>query len=140
MFCRFCGAENEEHAVFCKKCGKSLGAEPPVEQPTAVIPAKPAADPTPPEPVPAGQVPAEPPVPIAWEGPLSCPHCHAGGDHCHPVVKTDVKTSGGGYGFWSGCCSISIDGDTTMSFARESYGFQSVSRPSAVPIKEKSAC
>lgn len=110
MFCRFCGAENEDHAVFCKKCGKSLGAEPPVEQPTAVIPANPAAAPAPSEPAPAGQVPAEPPAPIAWEGPLSCPYCRAGGGHCHPVVKTDVKTSGGGYGFWSGCCGLILLG------------------------------
>jgi len=25
VFCRFCGAQNETDAVYCKKCGKNIG-------------------------------------------------------------------------------------------------------------------
>ena len=38
------------------------------------------------------------------------PYCHAGGENCHPVVKTDIKTSGDGYGFWNGCCGFILLG------------------------------
>ena len=28
MFCRFCGAKNEDNAIFCQSCGKRIGSDP----------------------------------------------------------------------------------------------------------------
>lgn len=94
MYCRFCGAENPDEAVFCKKCGKKLTAAE-LENAQSVS----ASSPTPQ---------AVPPVQQNFA--ISCPYCHAGGESCHPIVKTDVQTSGGGYGFWNGCCGLILLG------------------------------
>lgn len=72
MYCRFCGAENPDEAVFCKKCGKKLTAAE-LENAQSVS----ASSPTPQ---------AVPPVQQNFA--ISCPYCHAGGESCHPIVKT----------------------------------------------------
>lgn len=94
MYCRFCGTENPNESVFCKKCGKQIKT-PETQLPQDIPP-----------------VLADKPVaPSSQEtAGISCPHCHAGGENCHPVVKTDIKTSGGGYGFWNGCCGLILLG------------------------------
>lgn len=33
-----------------------------------------------------------------------CPHCGALGTDCTPVIKTEVSSTGGGYGLLRGCC------------------------------------
>lgn len=32
MFCKKCGAQNDNHANFCEKCGEKLGKEVNIEQ------------------------------------------------------------------------------------------------------------
>lgn len=99
MYCRFCGTKNEDSSRFCRQCGQALrdaaagAAKVPVPKPE-------------PAPEPASEPePARGPVPEGY-----CPECGAPGDCCTPVVKTDVKTSGGGYGFWNGCCGYILLG------------------------------
>lgn len=40
---------------------------------------------------------------------IVCPNCNSGADFCHPITKTDIKSSGG-YSFWSGCCGMILLG------------------------------
>lgn len=92
MFCRFCGNKNPEDAVFCKQCGKQIAAEELLSQrATTSTSETPQSSPT---------------APIEYL--LSCPYC--GNNNCRPIVKTEVKTSGGGYGFWNGCCGLILLG------------------------------
>ena len=93
MFCRFCGAENPDEAAFCKQCGKRLTSTAPVEKNSITFSDMPSGAPT-----------------TSADSGISCPFCHASSDNCHPVVKTDIKTSGGGYGFWNGCCGFILLG------------------------------
>ena len=94
MFCRFCGAENPDEAAFCKKCGKQLSAM----IATAI------------QETPTARSIQEASLQPQGNSNISCPYCHARGEHCHPIVKTDIKTSGGGYGFWNGCCGLILLG------------------------------
>ena len=93
MFCRFCGAENPDEAAFCKQCGKQLTLITPTEEKYTTFrnaPSKSSA--------------------TSVDSEITCPFCHASSGNCHPVVKTDIKTSGGGYGFWNGCCGFILLG------------------------------
>lgn len=93
MYCRFCGAENPDGSFFCKKCGKQIETEVTDIQSAQTV-----------QPIPqASTSTQEKPV-------ISCPYCHASSDNCHPIVKTDVKASGGGYSFWNGCCGLILLG------------------------------
>ena len=94
MYCRFCGAENADEAAFCKKCGKQLSVmkTTAVQETLTVQPIQ------------------EDNLQSQGNSSISCPYCHAGGEYCHPIVKTDVKTSGGGYSFWNGCCGLILLG------------------------------
>lgn len=91
MYCRFCGAEIQKTDRFCKKCGKLV-------QDTSI----PAENPI---------VPQETQVqPVNHDKLGFCPNCGAGSECCQPVPKTNVKTSGGGYSFWDGCCGMILLG------------------------------
>lgn len=95
LFCQFCGTENSNNAVYCRSCGKQISrthiqqdellSQPNNAEPTNVHPAN-----------------------SQTQVHLICPYC--GGSDCHPVVKTDIKTSGGGYSFWNGCCGLILLG------------------------------
>lgn len=92
MFCRFCGCENQDKAAFCKKCGKKIDMGLlPVQQ----------------ESIPEAEA-IQTSCDSQSDASLICPYC--GSANCHPVVKTDVKTSGGGYSFWNGCCGLILLG------------------------------
>lgn len=93
MYCRFCGTKNIDGVAFCKKCGKQLSV---IEQPADQE---------------AQTAQSTQQIPVSQgNSNIFCPYCHAGGENCHPVVKTDIKTSGGGYGFWNGCCGFILLG------------------------------
>jgi len=90
MKCPYCGSENRDDAVSCEIC------EMPLKQAPARRPAS-RSDITRP----------------TYEEPVSfgaCPQCGAPLNDCTPVSKTSVKSSGGGYGLFSGCCGLVLLG------------------------------
>lgn len=91
MYCRFCGAEIQETDRFCKKCGKLVqNILTPVENPAS--PQKAQAE------------------PVNHDKSGFCPNCGAGSECCQPIPKVNVKTSGGGYSIWDGCCGMILLG------------------------------
>ena len=85
MYCRYCGTENKTGENYCKKCGKPLNFL--REQAKSLVD-------------------ANSPAHTA----SFCPNCGAGLSACVPISKTDVKSSGGGYSFWNGCCGMILLG------------------------------
>lgn len=102
MKCPYCGYENSEGAAICDMC------EMPLQQLTRKrqharpeIPQTPKAD------RPARVHPLEEQFEIPSVG---CPNCGTPLCDCAPIVKTTVKSSGGGYGLFSGCCGTILLG------------------------------
>lgn len=94
MYCRFCGAENSDEHQYCKKCGKSLAIAEASSSDNVNLPPKQqdaALDKN------------------TYDHGVICPNCHSGAEFCHPIVKTDITTSGG-YSFWDGCCGMILLG------------------------------
>lgn len=90
MKCPYCGSENRDDATSCEIC------EMPLRQAPARRPE-------------AKQNITRP----TYDEPLSfgaCPQCGAPLSDCTPVSKTSVKSSGGGYGLFSGCCGLVLLG------------------------------
>lgn len=91
MYCRFCGAEIQETDRFCKKCGKLVQSDPAsvenssLQKETQVEPSN-------------------------RDKSGFCPNCGAGPEFCNPIPKINVKTSGGGYSIWDGCCGMILLG------------------------------
>lgn len=92
MYCKFCGKKNPDGAVFCKECGKNLSG---MKDVVKNVPALPEQQET---------------ETVGDFDIFSCPSCRADSEFCYPVVKTNVKTSGGGYSFWNGCCGLILLG------------------------------
>lgn len=92
MYCKFCGKKNPDGAVFCKECGKNLSGMKDVVKNVPVIPEQQETE------------------TVRDFDIFSCPSCRADSEFCYPVVKTNVKTSGGGYSFWNGCCGLILLG------------------------------
>ena len=90
MRCPYCGSENRDDAVSCEICEMPL-KQAPTRRPVA---RQNIARPTYEEPVFFG----------------ACPQCGAPLNDCTPVSKTSVKSSGGGYGLFSGCCGMVLLG------------------------------
>lgn len=96
MKCPYCGFENHDDTVTCEMCDM------PMRQ---LARKRPAAGPS-------TQQPAKQEKPQRIERPMDrhespsvgCPNCGSPLCDCAPIVKTTVKSSGGGYGFFSGCC------------------------------------
>ncbi len=90
MRCPYCDSDNCDDAVYCEKC----------EMPLNLI---------------AKKRTVRKPVVVqsldVKQSPYgSCPHCGAALTDCAPVVKTTITSSGGGYGFFSGCCGVILLG------------------------------
>lgn len=90
MKCPYCGSENRDDAVSCEICEMPL-KQAPTRRPVA---RQNIARPTYEEPASFG----------------ACPQCGAPLNDCTPVSKTSVKSSGGGYGLFSGCCGLVLLG------------------------------
>lgn len=86
------GKKNPDGAVFCKECGKNLSG---MKDVVKNVPALPEQQET---------------ETVGDFDIFSCPSCRADSEFCYPVVKTNVKTSGGGYSFWNGCCGLILLG------------------------------
>lgn len=80
IFCAHCGSENHIEATYCKQCGKQL-IKPETTEEIAVIPKETEVEEIRPDKV------------------SMCPFCHS--ENCRPVNKTNVKTHGGGFGFFN---------------------------------------
>lgn len=91
MYCRFCGAEILETDRFCKKCGEIV-QDIPLSTGNSNVPQETQAQ------------------PISHDKSGFCPNCGAGSECCQPIPKVHVKTSGGGYSFWDGCCGMILLG------------------------------
>ena len=102
MKCPYCGYENDEGAVNCEMCEMpllQLSREQP--QTRQAVPQTSKAE-----------------RPIRRHQPedgfglpsVGCPNCGSPLSDCAPIVKTTVKSSGGGYGLFSGCCGTILLG------------------------------
>jgi len=91
MYCRFCGAEIQENDRFCKKCGKQVQNAPASVEKSPSIQKTQVED-------------------VAHDKSGFCPNCGAGLEYCNPIPKVNVKTSGGGFSFWDGCCGMILLG------------------------------
>lgn len=102
MKCPYCDFENRDDAVSCEMCEmplKQLTRKRPAFRPTATQSAKPE---RPPRIVHHEEYDVFPTV--------GCPNCGTPLEGCAPIVKTIVKSSGGGYGLFSGCCGTILLG------------------------------
>lgn len=86
IFCAHCGSENHSGATYCKHCGKPL-IKPEITEEIAVIPKETEAE-----------VITEPQI-VSSDKISVCPFCHS--EDCRPVNKTNVKSHGGGFGFFN---------------------------------------
>lgn len=102
MKCPYCGYENKEDTVYCEMC------EMPMQELTRNRPqARPEAHQTPR----ADGSTRMHRFGEAFDNPsVGCPNCGAPLSDCAPIVKTTVKSSGGGYGLFSGCCGTILLG------------------------------
>lgn len=110
MKCPYCDHENRAEAEFCEMCempllpGKRGTADAKLstvhisrtEQPPHITPPSRA------ERLPR-IIPPENMNPFAT---ACCPNCASPLQYCEPIVKTTINSSGGGYGFFSGCCGM----------------------------------
>lgn len=90
MKCPYCDSDIRDDSAYCEKCGMPLNMivkKRTVRKPVVV------------QPLEVEQVPGS-----------TCPHCGAALMDCVPLVKTNVTSSGGGYGFFSGCCGVILLG------------------------------
>lgn len=95
MFCRFCGAENDDSYQHCKKCGKPLGfPEKQKEETKAMM---------------VVEEPRQTTADISEYDRIVCPACGAGVEKCHPISKTEGKMKHG-FSFWDGCCGMILLG------------------------------
>lgn len=102
MKCPYCGYENDVGAVNCEMC----------EMPLLQLSRK--------QPQTRQAVPqtSKAERPIRRHQPedsfglpsVGCPNCGSPLSDCAPIVKTTVKSSGGGYGLFSGCCGTILLG------------------------------
>lgn len=102
MKCPYCDFENRDDAVSCEMCDmplKQLTRKRPASRPAATQSAKPE---RPPRIVHPEEYDVFPTV--------GCPNCGTPLEGCAPIVKTTVKSTGGGYGLFSGCCGTIILG------------------------------
>lgn len=102
MKCPYCGYENSEGAAICEMC------EMPLQQLTRKrqhgrpeTPQTQKAD----RPIRVHQLEEQFEIPS-----VGCPNCGTSLCDCAPIVKTTVKSSGGGYGLFSGCCGTILLG------------------------------
>lgn len=99
MNCPYCGSNNRDDAVSCEKCEMPLNIKErkrPAAKPVATQPANVERN--------TQSIDTE-------QSPYAvCPHCGTPLHDCTPVSKTTITDSGGGYGFFSGCCGTILLG------------------------------
>lgn len=90
MKCPYCGSDNRDDAVTCEICEMPLKSV----TPKRTVP----------------RVSHTQPSYVEEPSYGACPNCGAPLNDCTPVSKTSVTSSGGGYGFFSGCCGAILLG------------------------------
>lgn len=99
MNCPYCGSDNRDDAVSCEICEMPLNIR--SRQKSVARPATTQS---------SNMKQIRQPVDIEPSPYAACPHCGNPLHECTPVSKTTVTTSGGGYGFFSGCCGTILLG------------------------------
>lgn len=102
MKCPYCDSNNRDDAAFCEMC----------EMPLNIVSERKIITRTT---LPQSSYDKQPiyTAPNFREEPTtyaSCPHCGCPLSECTPIVKTTVTSTGGGYGFFSGCCGAMLLG------------------------------
>ena len=102
MKCPYCDSNNRDDAAFCEMC----------EMPLNIVSERKIITRTT---LPQSSYDKQPiyTAPNIREEPttyVSCPHCGCPLSECTPIVKTTVTSTGGGYGFFSGCCGAMLLG------------------------------
>lgn len=99
MKCPYCGSDNRDGAVSCEICEMPLNIR--VKKRTVTKPNTTQS---------ANMEQIMQSVNIEQSPYAACPHCGNSLRDCAPVSKTTVTSSGGGYGFFSGCCGTVLLG------------------------------
>lgn len=99
MNCPYCGSDNRDDAVSCEVCEMPLNIRPKQKSVAGPVTTQPSN---------AEQVTQS--EDIEQSPYAACPHCGNPLHDCAPVPKTTVTTSGGRYGFFSGCCGTILLG------------------------------
>lgn len=99
MKCPYCGSNNRDDAVSCIACEMPLNFRARKHSATRPLVT---------QPVNLEQISQT--IEIEPSSYACCPHCGSPLHDCAPVSKTHVTQSGGGYGFFSGCCGTILLG------------------------------
>lgn len=99
MNCRYCGSDNRDDAVSCEICDMPLNVRERKAPSASTLTTQ-------------SQKVKQDTQSIDSEQLLyaTCPHCGKPLHNCTPVSKTTITDSGGGYGFFSGCCGTILLG------------------------------
>lgn len=102
MKCPYCGYENSDGAINCEMCEMPLQQRSRKNQQIRQeIPQTSQAERT---------IRRHQPDYSFKHPSVGCPNCRTPLRDCSPIVKTTIKSSGGGYGLFSGCCGTILLG------------------------------
>ena len=117
MKCPYCGSDNHDDAVSCEICEMPLNIRTrkrPASRPTATQPSN------------MEQISQK--IDIEQLPYANCPHCGNLLHDCTPVSRTTVISSGGGYGFFSGCCGTILLGPLGLLCGLRKHSITSTSQ------------